>query len=213
MNSPIKMNVSHISKKRRRGKRKRKSTIFFDDIQNNNNDIPLNNPTNEEIRKLHSQKLSNVFEKYFFNRLCDLNLSLKREKERVNGLIKNLNNSLSLKEQISVSKNMGYLVSSSDKKNTYHVKTKKLNNQILLICNCGEKYNDFERKTCKHCGSVVIHKLDNFISEFLKKQSQKYQYNEVNKMLKKFTFEDKNKKEQCDENNEEDYLSKLMNNI
>lgn len=168
--------------------RKRKRTVDEDESEPG---APVP-PTTKELREMHAQQLANVFQKYIFKKLDSLDLPIDHEKTRVNGLVKSLNNAIMLKEKVFVSKNMGYLVSSSDGTLTYNVSPRAIADDLKYVCNCGEKYKDSERTSCKHCGSVIFHNMDNYFSEYLTKPYQPnvhLQLRHVNNMFNKFGIE------------------------
>ena len=170
---------------------KRKRSIDINTEKESDQEIPVP-PTDNEIREMHSQKLAKVFQEYIFKILDDLQLPLEREKTRINDLVKNLNNAISLKEKVFVSKNMGYLVSSLDRKLTYNVNLKEFANNLKYVCNCGENFKDSDRTSCKHCGSVIFHNLENYLLEYLSKPYQPnvhLQLHHVNNMFNKFGIE------------------------
>lgn len=176
-------------------------------------------PTREEMRAKHVMQLTNVFRDYVSEKLEEADLSLEREKTRVAGLIKSLKNARSLKEKVYVSKTMGYLVSSSDGTLTYNVNPKAVADNLKFVCNCGEKYKDSDRTSCKHCGSVIFHNLDNYFSDYLNKPYQPnvhLQMRNVEKMFNRFDIEQPQKPGKAKEvekmktHKEEDFFSFVM---
>jgi len=235
-----KMETSDESSERRQSLRQKKKRKFFmdEEYDSNRNTMNVDNiesksdnlVTDKEIREMHSKKLAEVFQKYFFAKLDELQIPIEREKTRVTELLKSFNNSISLKEKIFVSKNLGFLVSSSDGTKTYNVNPKELNDNLKYVCNCGDIYNKTERTSCKHCGAVIFNNLDNYIAEYLSKPYQpniNLQLHNVDKMLNKFDFEEPKKDKSSDnhfnslENNniklnqndyqKDDYFFQLMN--
>lgn len=215
-----KMETSDKNSKIRKSLRQKKKRKFFmdEEYDSNRNTMNVNNiesksdnlVTDKEIREMHSKKLAEVFQKYFFSKLEELQIPIEREKTRVTELLKTFNNSISLKEKIFVSKKLGFLVSSSDGKKTYNVNPKELGDNLRYVCNCGDTYNKSERTSCKHCGAVIFNNLDNYIAEYLSKPYQpniKLQLHNVNKMLNNFEFE-KPKKDKSSDN----HFNSLENN-
>ena len=137
-----KMETSDESSERRQSLRQKKKRKFFmdEEYDSNRNTMNVDNiesksdnlVTDKEIREMHSKKLAEVFQKYFFAKLDELQIPIEREKTRVTELLKSFNNSISLKEKIFVSKNLGFLVSSSDGTKTYNVNPKEL--KIVGFC-------------------------------------------------------------------------------
>jgi len=170
----------------RKRKRRRCSD---DDEEESHAPVP---PTREEMRAKHVMQLTNVFREYIGEKLDEIDLPIEREKTRVAGLVRSLNNARSLKEKVYVSKTMGYLVSSSDGTLTYNVNPKAVADNLKYVCNCGEKYKDSDRTACKHCGSIIFHNLDNYFSDYLTKPYQPnvhLQLRNVEKMFNKFDIE------------------------
>ena len=178
----------------RRTTRKRKITSiqnvesFSDKPKRKQKEKIIVPPTPEEIRTAHAKSITNVFGKYIFEILESIGLTPDREKTRVAGLIKNLKNARSLKKKVYVNNNMEYLVSSSAGTETYTVKQKAISDTLKNVCNCGEKYNDPVRDSCKHCGAIIFYNLDNYFNEYLNKKTSpntNLQVYQVNKMLNK----------------------------
>ena len=89
------------SKKPRRTERKRKVVIFQNidtftkkRIRKEKIIVP---PSPEDIRKEHVKSITNVFRQYISETLDYVDLTPDKEKTRVSGLIKNLNNAINLK--------------------------------------------------------------------------------------------------------------------
>jgi hypothetical protein len=178
-------NVKTFSDKPKRQQKERASGII----------VP---PSPEDIRTAHVETITNVFRKYISEILETVDLTPDREKTRVTGLIKNLENARSLKKKVYVNSNMEYLVSSSTGTETYTVKPKAFSDTFKNVCNCGKKYDDIDRDSCKHCGAILFYNLDNYFNEYLNKKTNPpvhLQVYRVEKMLNKFDFNKPNKKE------------------
>jgi len=125
--------------------------------------------SSEEIRERHVEKLTNIFREYVSDKLENIDLSPEREKTRVTGLIKNLKNSIDIKNKVYANNN-GYLVTSSSGNETYTVKQKAIADKVKFVCNCGDKYQDNDRTSCKHCGAMLFYNFDHFMTEYLTKK-------------------------------------------
>jgi len=174
-------------------KRKRRR-IECDEEDNEDDQLPAlpQPPTRDELRQKHVAHVTEVFRGYISDKLGELDLPLDREKTRVFGLARSLKNAISLKKKVYVSKSMGYLVSSSDGSMTYNVNPKAIADDLKYVCNCGEKYQDRNRTSCKHCGSVIFHNIDNYFTDYLTKPYQPnvhLQLHHVNKMFNKFDID------------------------
>ena len=168
------MNSSENTENVQRRTRKRKINISVDDARNKN-----------------VERITNIFSNYISDVLETINLPPDREKTRVDGLVENLKNSFSLKKQVYPRLTEGKvenLVTSTDGKETYTVQPKANGDTIKYVCNCGNKYDDIDRNSCKHCGSVVLYNLDNFLTEYLTKKTTPnigLQLHNVNRMFNK----------------------------
>jgi hypothetical protein len=199
-------NESSTSSTPRRTTRKRKFTIIqnvdaFSKTKRAQKEKIIVPPSPEDIRTAHVETITNVFRKYISETLESVGLTPDREKTRVTGLIKSLENSRSLKKKVYVNSNMEYLVSSSAGTETYTVKPKAILDTSKNVCNCGEKYNDPDRDSCKHCGAILFYNLDNYFNEYLNKKTNPnthLQVYRVEKMLNKCDIEKPNKKENND---------------
>lgn len=194
---------------KRRSSRVRKTRKFFDEETYSSNSIkrkrnstgckedeekpkPPVLQTHEELRQKHVMQITEVFRDYISNKLDEIDLPIEREKMRVLGLLKSLKNAISLKNKVYVSKSMGYLVTSSDGSFTYNVNPKSIANSIRYVCNCGKKYQDENRTSCKHCGSVIFHNIDAYFTDYLTKPYQSnvhLQLHHINKLFNKFDIE------------------------
>ena len=150
--------------------------------------------SDEEIRECHIERLTNVFRNYISNKLDELDLPIDREKTRVTGMVKNLKNSITMSEKVYDSGTMGYLVTSSDGKETYTVKQKAFADIMKYVCNCGTKYEDPDRTSCKHCGAIMFHNFDQFMTDYLTKKptenSMNLQMHHMQKNFNKFDIDD-----------------------
>lgn len=184
--------------------------------------------THEEIRKKHVEKIKSVVGNYILSIVDVLDLLPEREIQRLLGLVKNTQNATSLANKVHVSNSMGYLVSSSDGSSTYSVNPIHISNSIRYVCNCGKKYQDENRTSCKHVGAVIFYIFGEFIKDFLAKPYRPnvgLQLHHVNKSLGKIDIEKKNptqkdhlstSKNEMVESvpiQEEDYFSYLLNRI
>lgn len=225
-NDIIMTSVKNTSKITRKSKRKRKKVSIYDPNKYETKSKKQKKPKNVvheepktkmELRELHSQKIANIFQRYIFDILDGLDLPEEREKTRVTGLIKSLKNSISLKDKVFVSKNMGYLVSSSDGTQTYNVKQQPIGDNVKYVCNCGEKYEDGERTTCKHSGSIIFNIFDTYMSDYLKKPYSpniNLELNNINNMFNSFDIDHFNignsSEETIDTSYKSNYFSYLL---
>jgi hypothetical protein len=148
-------------------------------------------PTEDEIRENNVERITNIFRKYIKETLDSANLPIDRENSRVTSLVKSLKNSFSLKKKVYISNNMGFLVSSSDGKQTYNVQPKADADTLKYTCNCGTNYQDSERTSCKHCGAVLFYNFDNYLNDYLNnKQNITLQLHQLQNKLKKVDIED-----------------------
>ncbi len=151
----------------------------------------------EEIRERYIDKLTNIFREYINEKLEDIDLSPEREKTRVTGLIKNFKNSIEMENKVYVNNN-GYLVTSSKGNETYTVKQKAIADKVKYVCNCGDKYEDYDRTSCKHCGAMMFHNFNHFITDYLTKKptinSMNLQMHNMQKNFNKIDIEKTSKK-------------------
>ena len=151
-------------------------------------------PTREDCRQKNINKLTEVFRVFISDKLDELDLPPDHEQMRVTGLEKSLKNALSLEKKVYDSTTGVYLVTSSDGKCTYTVKSIAIGEKIKYACNCGEKYQDINRTSCKHCFSVIFHNISKYLTDYLTKPYQpntNLQLHNVNKMLNRIDIEDK----------------------
>ena len=148
-------------------------------------------PTEDEMRERNVERITNIFREYIEGTLDAANLPIDRENSRVTAFVKSMKNSFSLKKKVYISKNMGFLVSSSDGKQTYNVQPKAIADTLKYMCNCGTNYQDSERTSCKHCGAVLFYNFDNYFSDYLNnKQNVTLQLYHLQKKLGKVSFEE-----------------------
>lgn len=148
-------------------------------------------PTQDEMRERNVESITNIFRKYIKESLDSANLQIDRENSRVTSLVKSMKNSFSLRKKVYVSNNMGFLVSSSDGKQTYNVEPKADADTLKYTCNCGTNYQDSERTSCKHCGAVIFYNFDNYLNHYLNnKQNIILQLHHLQNQLKKVDFEE-----------------------
>ena len=178
----------------RRSTRKRKTTVIL-----NIDDKPKMKKTKkikkiEKIEKIEKMEepsvdnLTNVLKKYVSEIIESLRLPPEQEKTKIDGLIKNIENSISLKNNIYVNRSKEYLVSSSSRKETYTVK--ESTDTLKNVCNCGEKYKEPFRNSCKHCGAIVFYNLHNYLTDYLNKETPS-QIIQVEKLLDKCDLNEK----------------------
>jgi hypothetical protein len=62
--------------------------------------------------------------------------------------------------------NNEYLVTSSDRKKTYHIHSTAMGKKLHFTCNCGEQFNQGSRTSCKHIFAIVLSSLETISSSF-----------------------------------------------
>ena len=199
--TPQKRVFFHEQKFKTNKKRKISSNVEVTDSQDVSNaeqsSVEEVGPTplsEEEIRERHVEKLTLVFRDYIEDKLDELDLPIDREKTRVTGMIKNLKNSIKTMKNVYDSDTMGYLVTSSDGKETYTVKQKAIADKRKHVCNCGTKYEEPDRTSCKHCGAMIFYNFDQFMTDYLTKKptanSMNLQMHHMQKNFNKFDIEE-----------------------
>lgn len=165
---------------------------------------PRNKNKQGDNKKDNPQK---VVDGLFLNMITTIlkqaNLKDKEDK-KVSAFNRKMNESAQLQSPMYTKD--GFLITSSNGKNTYTVNIKPLDDSYRFVCNCGDSYRDYERTSCIHVGRVITSLMEHFIRDSLYKKDQ--ELNSLNNMFNNFNINESSK--QNIETIREDFLS-LMN--
>jgi len=124
--------------------------------------------TEQDLRDEFSRQISDTLTPVFTRTLRNMNLSEERGQRRAYALKSTLKKAVGIVENggIYSRPNGQFLVTSSDRSQTYTVKTQPLADRLHITCNCGERFDQGERMTCKHVFAVVVYSMDSIVSMY-----------------------------------------------
>jgi hypothetical protein len=169
----------HFPKKRKNKKKIKevKDINTYNEWLEENKDLSEKNINDKhnEFRENITNQLGKVFLPMFTQNLSNLDMNPKKEFRRTLALKETLKKGLKLvQDNMIFSRDNGiFLVTSSDKKQTYTVRTTPMANRLHYTCNCGSKFKQPDRVTCKHIFGVILYSMNSVVSLF-------YQVSNVN---------------------------------
>lgn len=121
-----------------------------------------------EFQSNLSNTLSSTFQPVFAQNLEKTELSTEKEEKRSQSLRKILEKAVQIvQEGMVYAKAAGhFLVTSSDRRETYNVKVIPQATHLHHTCDCGYRYNQGDRTACKHIFAVVVYSMDSIVQLF-----------------------------------------------
>lgn len=150
-------------KKRKTVKRKRET----DDEYQERVDIAYQR-SREDEQEMLATNLALAMKPFFLKVIKQSDLEEEKEKRRNRSLVQLIGRSQKVLDDnlIQPKSDNEYFVTSSDRKNTYVVTTTRLAGDICYNCNCGDRFIDHTRITCKHIMAVSFFKLRSIIDMY-----------------------------------------------
>lgn len=157
---PERFDFTKYPPRKQRKKRKREVSVDMEDFES-----PFQKPKKvEKSNKTKAQDVANTFTELFLSSIDTMNAS----QTRLDALRRSIRKAseMVLTGMVTATSNGDHLVTSSDRSQTYVVKSTPLAEKIHHTCNCGQRFGVGERVTCKHILAVIMSSLDSVIRMF-----------------------------------------------